>query len=324
MKIIDLNSEKLDNFLSKQDKSQFLQSWQWGDFQEDEGNKIFRLGIEKRDQLVAVATLVKKKIFARWFYFYCPRGPVIDYKIQDQEAIIEIEKFIFCEIEKISKKEKCIFVRFEPNMKLKMDHPSITRTLDIQPSKTVILDLIKTEDELLKEAHQKTRYNIRLAEKKGVLVRLAEKSEFKKFWELLELTGNRDDFRLHQEKHYQKMLELPMIKMYFSEYAGKVLAASIVAFFGDTATYVHGASSNKDRNLMAPYLLQWKVIQSTKQAGYKYYDFFGVDEQKWPGVTRFKKGFKSDVFEHVGTFDLIFDSLWYLWYGILRRARRWF
>jgi lipid II:glycine glycyltransferase (peptidoglycan interpeptide bridge formation enzyme) len=198
----------------------------------------------------------------------------------------------------------------------------IRRSLDVQVSKTIILDLSKTEDKLLKEMHQKTRYNIRLAEKKGVKIREAAEGEFEKFWELMSQTVNRDGFRLHEKDYYEKMIEVDGVKLFLGEAENKILCSGIFSFFGDTAVYLHGASSNENRELMAPHILQWELARRAKALGFKYYDFFGVDEKKWPGVTRFKRGFGGKEVNYPGTFDVIFDIFKYDGYKVLRFVRR--
>jgi lipid II:glycine glycyltransferase (peptidoglycan interpeptide bridge formation enzyme) len=112
------------------------------------------------------------------------------------------------------------------------------------------------------------------------------------------------------------------IKLFLAKHDGKVIAGNIVAFFGDTVTYMHGASSNEFRNLMAPYALQWHCIKLAKQSGYKYYDFYGISDDKWPGVTRFKRGFGGKELEYPGTWDAVFDGVKYKIYGLLRKIRR--
>jgi len=118
------------------------------------------------------------------------------------------------------------------------------------------------------------------------------------------------------------MSEELKIKLYFAEYNNKVIASNIMTFFGDMVTYVHGSSSDQDRNVMAPYLLQWTIIQQAKNLGYKHYDFYGIDETKWPGVTRFKRGFGGTEINYPGTFDVIFNSFLYKSYQVLRWLRR--
>jgi lipid II:glycine glycyltransferase (peptidoglycan interpeptide bridge formation enzyme) len=243
------------------------------------------------------------------------------------------------EIKKIAAKAKVIFLRIEPRkIDIRNTKYQIRNTIDIQPSKTIMLDLSKSEEVLLATMHQKTRYNIRLAEKKGVTInnspleRGAEPGEagcvkvdgFEDFWRLMEKTSGRDGFTSHQKDYYEKLLQTApeKFKLFTAVYQDKIIAAGIFSFFGDTTTYLFGASDNEQRGVMAPYLLQWEIIKKAKAAGCKYYDFFGVDEKKWPGVTRFKHGFSGEEIKYPGTFDVIFNKPSYQIYKILRTTRR--
>jgi lipid II:glycine glycyltransferase (peptidoglycan interpeptide bridge formation enzyme) len=138
----------------------------------------------------------------------------------------------------------------------------------------------------------------------------------------MEETRERDGFHLHGRAYYEAMIGQKMVLLYFAELDGKVIAASIVTHYGDMATYVHGGSSNDNRDVMAPYLLQWTAILDAQKAELKYYDFYGVDETKWPGVTRFKMGFNPRVYEYPGTHDLVYNQAWYNVYKWLRNLRR--
>lgn len=325
MKLIEFNNRlDFDRFINTEPKSQFLQSWQWGEFQKVCGYKIWRLGIEEDGEIVAAATLLGKAVLVGRSYFFCPRGPVVQLRITNLELRIKVFDFLFKEIEKIAKCENAIFLRFEPQFQVSSFRFQVSKTIDIQPAKTLILDLSKSEEEILADMHQKTRYNIRLAEKKGVIVREATINEFDNFWKLAEQTGERDGFRLHSRGYYLSMLKNnpDFIKLFFAELDEEILTANIVSFFGDTVTYVHGASNNKFREVMAPYALQWYSIKLAKKLRFKYYDFFGIDEKKWPGVTRFKKGFGGEEVDYPGTFDAVFNKRWYNGYKLLRWIRR--
>ncbi|MBI2459863.1 MAG: peptidoglycan bridge formation glycyltransferase FemA/FemB family protein [Parcubacteria group bacterium] len=322
MQIINLTDEKqLNDFVGREEHSQFLQSWQWGEFQQEVSGIIWRIGVEVDGQLVASAKLVKKQLPMGRSYFYCGRGPV---GITNYE--LRITNYLFEEIEKIAKQESVMFLRFEPAFKIQNSKFKIIQTIDVQPSQTLILDLSRSEEELLKQMHQKTRYNIRLAEKKGVKIVAAGIGRFEEFWQLLVSTGDRDEFNLHGRSYYQAMLKLDsdFVKLFFAEYQGKPLAGNLMVFFGDTATYIHGGSLAENRETMAPYALQWHNIKLAKQLGYKYYDFHGVDEIKWPGVTRFKIGFGGKIINYPGTFDLVYDAGWYNIYKMVRKVRRTF
>ena len=327
MKIVEIKDrERYNNFVKTQKHSQFLQSWEWGEFQKSAGNKVLRFGIEDEDKLVFVISLIKKSLPLGMNYFYAPR---IGIKYLSEDVLA----FLFKEIKKEAKNEKAMFLRFEPldNFKIQSRNymrDKIHKTIDIQPSKTLILDIFKSEDELLKQMHQKTRYNIKLAARKNVEVRVIKDIDkyFDEFWQLMAQTENRDGFRLHDKNYYLKMLKFnsKFIKLIAVFYQDKMLCANIVSFFGSLATYVHGASSSENRNLMAPYAMQWHTIKLAKEYGFKYYDFNGIDEQKWPGVTRFKKGFGGEEINYQGTYDLVFDSCKYNLYKLLRKIKRFF
>ncbi len=328
MKIIEItNKEQLDGFVGSQPHSQFLQSWEWGEFQKKVSGKVWRLGVEDGDGLAATAKIIKKSLPMGKNYFYCGRGPVLDeLRIKDYELRIEILKILFQEIEKIAKEEKVMFLRFDPLFKIENLNFKINQTIDVQPGQTLVLDLTKNEKDLLKEMHTKTRYNIRLAEKKGVKIIEGNSLRFEEFWSLLDQTSGRDKFSPHGRNYYKSMLELSsdFIKLFFAEYEGKAIAAGIFSFFGDSVTYLHGGSANELRNVMAPFLLQWHLIKLAKESGFKYYDFHGVSEEKWPGVTRFKKGFGGEEINYPGTFDLTYDEGWYGIYKMVRKVRRTF
>lgn len=322
------NKEEYNKYIADQKYSQFSQSWEWGDFQTSVGFPIFRYGIRDNGKLIFATTVIKKSLPRGKAYFYLPR---VGIEFLKKEEV----NFFFLQIKEKAKKENIIFLRFEPCSDFQSSdfiNFRFIKTLDVQPSRTVILDLNRSEDEILKAMHQKTRYNIRLAKKKGVVVEELKKDNFEEFWELMRITGERDGFRLHGKEYYEKMIDLNHesrienyelnIKIFVARYEGKILAANIVSFFGDMVTYVHGASSNEHRNLMAPYLLQWEVIKKAKDIGFVYYDFHGIDEDKWPGVTRFKKGFRGEEIEYPGAFDLVFNKLWYNVYKIVRLLMR--
>jgi len=318
MKLIIPTKEQFDNFIARQAQSQFLQTWTWAEFQQSVGYEVRRLAVvDEQEACLATVTLISKTLFGGFTYWFCPRGPIIDCRLttDDSQSIFE---FIVANLKKIAREEKIIFFRFEPIFAFKSADFKIIRTLDLEPSQNSFLDLTLSQEKLLSAMHQKTRYNLRLAEKRGVRVVLANQTDFADWWQLLKITGQRDGFRLHSENYYQKMLALDFAKLYLAKQDGRVLAGILVVQFGDTATYVHGASANEGRSLMAPYLLQWTAIKDAKQAGLKYYDFYGVDKTKWPGVSRFKEGFGGQFIAYPGTFDLVFQRGYYKLYSMLR------
>jgi len=174
--------------------------------------------------------------------------------------------------------------------------------------------------------HQKTRYNIKVAQKHNIKIKQSD--DFNKVWPVFQKTSQRDKFSLHPKKYYLKMLKtVPEIKLFCAFKDNAIIAGNLVSAFGDTVTYLHGASDYNYRNLMAPNLLQWEVIKQAKDQSFKYYDFHGVapDDDKnhpWYGITRFKKGFGGNVKNYPGTFDFIYESGWYKIYKVFRKLNR--
>ena len=313
----------------------FLQSKTWEAFQQSAGNKTLRI-----DDVLAI----EKKLPLGKKYWYIPK-PNIKYQISNI-------KYFLDKVVEQAKKDNITFIRIEPlePLPLNLLYP-VKKVNDVQPAQTIILDLTQSEEKILAQMHPKTRYNIHLSQKKGVAIREADSSDFDEFWELMEKTTERDNFRPHDREYYRLMLErcgrngiaasLPsvaprpvrsnlsngasndmFVKLFFAEHENKVLAAGIFAFCDETVTYVHGASSSENRDVMAPYALHWQIIQMAKAQGYKKYDFFGISETKWPGVTRFKKGFGGKVVNYPGTFDIVFNKKWYRAYQWMRKLRR--
>jgi lipid II:glycine glycyltransferase (peptidoglycan interpeptide bridge formation enzyme) len=306
----------LDNQAQRLEHEQFLQSWQWAELQAQLGHTVLKLGVEAGGELEAVAFVIKHKILG-FKYWYCPKGPIL------REAHNKTTLgFLLSSIRQLAQKEGCIFLRFEPSLTPALPGFKIRQTIDVQPKQTLVLDLTKSEAELLADMKQKTRYNLHLAEKKGIEIK--ESNDLDAFWTIMKATKDRDNFRLHAKMHYAKLLnhDKKFIKLFIAYDQDKPIACALVNFANHTATYLHGGSLHEYRQLMAPYLLQWHCILAAKDLGYQHYDFYGVDEQKWPGVTRFKLGFGGQIVESPGTFDLIFNSLYYWLYNFLRKIRR--
>ena len=212
---------------------------------------------------------------------------------------------------------------------------------DIEPAQTLILDLNKGSEELLAEMHPKWRYNINLAQKKGVVIKKITSRDadfdeyFEKFYQLLDKgTAERQKIKHHPKDYYYKQLTISSkhlsAELFVAEYDKKAVAANIVVFFGNRATYVHGATDNEHRALMAPHLLQWRQICEAKGRCLSEYDFWGIANEysfnklktTWAGITRFKKGFGGREMNYIGYFDWPISKIWYLIYRVAQRIRR--
>jgi lipid II:glycine glycyltransferase (peptidoglycan interpeptide bridge formation enzyme) len=332
MKIILAKAENQkiwNDFVAASSYGSFLQSWEWGEFQESLGHQIFRLMILDKNQILGVVLLIKQPLFFGRFYLYAPFGPVLNIR----NLKFQIGQMLMATIKKIAKKEKAVFLRFEPKDSSDEKMPQdFIQTLDIQPSRTQILDLKKSPEELLAQMHPKTRYNIQLSSRRGVKVRESQDSkEAKIFYKLAQETGERNQFKIYPFDYYQKMVKIlgqaDLLKIFSAEYDQKTIAAILVIYFGKTAVYTHGASSSDDRNLMAPHLLQWKAILESMKRNCESYDFWGVappgDEQHpWAGISRFKRGFSGNDIKYMGCYDLPYRKIFYKTYQSLRKVRR--
>jgi peptidoglycan pentaglycine glycine transferase (the first glycine) len=179
----------------------------------------------------------------------------------------------------------------------------------------------------------KTRYNIKVAQKHGVLTRNIKhethNKDIEEFLRLVKVTAKRDGITPHPDDYYRKMFEtIPAenLKLYVAEYNNKIIASNIVIFYGNTATYLHGASDNEFRNVMSPYLLQWQAIKDAKKAGIMKYDFGGVKKSNnnaWSGITKFKTGFSPNIkaTEFPGSYDIVLDNLRYSSYRFIQALK---
>ena len=331
----------------------FLQTDTWGAYQEALGRKVFFIRGENWKAL-----LVRHDLPLGKNYLYCPKGPMAT-TTNDQRPTTNDPQLTTNDIEEfleramgIAKQERSMFLRWDPppgsSYQLSAISYKFVETRSVQPQHTLVVYLTKSEEELLRGMHEKTRYNIRLARRHGVEVRAAEPKDINAFLMLLVQTARRDNISLHPREHYRKLLEVtddprptthdqtklpsavvsrqssvPFTRLYVAEHQGKPLAAAIIIFYNDTVTYLHGASSSSNRNLMAPYLLHWHIMQEAKHMGYAAYDFWGINDNnpRWAGITRFKRGFGGEELHFPGSIDVVLNAPWYGLYRLLTRFR---
>ena len=278
----------------------FLQTREWAKFQSATGKKTLWVD--------GVLVLYSPIAFGL-SYAYVPRPQQLDKK--KLEAIITK-----------AKEDGCVFVRVDPIESLPVCKQSVIKVKDHQPAVTRIIDLIQSEEDLLSSMKSKTRYNVRLAKKKGVEIKKARGPwGIKKFIRLVDKTAKRHSFGLHSEDYYKEMIsslsgEEATAHLFVARYNKKSRAAALVLRHGNTATYLHGGSSEKDKNVMAPYLLHWTIMQWAKKHGCHYYDLWGVapegkKDHRLQGVSRFKEGFGGVVVEYPGTFEIPIRQFWY-------------
>jgi len=330
MIVREINNKKQWNDFAQ--SHSFLQSWEWGELQKDLNKKFWRLAVMNKKNILLLALLYKNDLsLFNLNYLYSPRGPVM---ASNSNEVFEI---FLKKIKEIAERENSIFFRIDPEWQ----SDNLIRQFnfrkwigEVQPKNTLILNLDKDESTLLSEMHPKTRYNIRLAERKGIKIKFSRsRDSFEKFWQLIEETSKRDKFKIHPKEYYWKILKASggKVSLALAEYKNKILAANMISFFGKTAVYMHGASSNQHRNLMAPYLVQWTSIKEAKRRGCKYYDFWGIApsdsaNHPWAGLTRFKKNFSlnNKGISFIGAWDLVFKEFWYFLYKVFKKIKKFF
>lgn len=286
----------------------FLQSKQWGDFQRSTGREVVFVD--------GVGWFVVNALPFGWKYAFCPKGPTGNVSVETLRSVAD--------------KLGVVFLRVEPEFQSPTSN--FKKTFEVSPSHTLITDLTKSEDDLLSAMHEKTRYNVRLAERKGVTVSIGTVSigtdSIDDVWPLFEQTASRGQFRLHPKSYYQKMLASGVVFIATAKVGDQIVAANLMVDHAGTRTYLHGASGETHRNVMAPFLLHWELIKDAKRKGIAAYDWWGVapdgadESHPWNGITRFKLGFGGERLDSPGTFDFVARPLAYAIYRIVRAIRR--
>jgi len=331
---LELTNDKKNwnDFLLKNNGS-FLQSFEWAEFQKKNLKKIWLMRTKENGEVMAQFLVIKENFPLNFkSFFYLPLGPTFKLGISEEKKQ-EILKFFLVKIKEQTKKERCVFLKIEPLFPLPFPEnfsakPAFKR---MQPQKTLILNLENPEEEIFKNFHWKTGYNIKLAQRKGIEVEVFNKSNSDIalysdiFYNLVFKTGKRQDFGLYPKEYYQNLLDIYSddfkSELFLAKFQGKFIAAAIAVFFGEKAATLHSGMDYQFRHLKAPYLLRWFQIQEAKKRGFKEYDFWGIDEKKWPGLTYFKKNFNGDEFIYPESKDLIFRKVWYFIYNFLRKFK---
>jgi peptidoglycan pentaglycine glycine transferase (the first glycine) len=306
-----------------------LQSFEWGEFKAKYGWKLTRLLFEEGSQVQAAASVLCRQL-PRFplRVMYVPKGPLLDY------GNGQLLSHVLASLEELARAQRAIFIKMDPDVRL--EESKVTETLrdrgwrssseQIQFRNTILIDLRQSEDDLLASMKAKTRYNVRLAARRGVRVRMGDPDDLALFYEMYAETSRRDDFIIRPFAYYHDawgaFVEADLACLFLAEYEGEPLAGLIAFRFGQRAWYMYGASTEKHRNLMPNHLLQWEAIRWAKGEGCTVYDLWGApdvlseDDPLW-GVHRFKEGFGGQFVRHIGAYDYPVSRLLYWFYTVL-------
>ncbi len=317
-----------------------MQSWEWGEFRQKMGIPVLRYGLFQNNKLLKAFQITLHQIpFTHQFVGYLPKGPLPDKELAEA-------------LDHIGKQHKCAFIKVEPDI-LAGDNPYVVYPAFLPSTKPLftkhnfLIDLTNSQDQLSQNLHSKARYNIKIAQKKGVTTKVeTSDAAFNAYLKLYFETTNRQHFFGHNQTYHRTVWEtlrqkdmarlliayLPEKKASFSEdelksstakseadayYQGKPLTAWLLINFKDTLYYPYGGSTTEHKEVMANNLVAWEAILLGQKMGLKTFDMWGAlgpnpdPEDPWIGFHTFKQRYGGKLVEYIGTYDLIFDQTLY-------------
>lgn len=334
--VTDRTLTEYEAFIASHHKGHFMQSSLWAK-QKSNWEWMAIVRRDDNDKIIgSLSMLIRKLPGIPSTLMYCCRGPVCD--LNDYDTILDLLQGA----KTIAESFRSYCIKLDPDI-----HSNRTDIRDllisagfklldsgkdfegIQPRYVFRLNIDgKTEEEMLAFFSSKTRYNIRLAQRKGVIVRQVDADGVDAFSDLMVETGVRDKFVTRPKSYFEDMLKSlgEHARLYMAYYEDIPIAGTLAIRFGDKVWYLYGASSNSYRNLMPNYLLQWNMIKWAIEEGCKVYDFRGVsgdlsEDNPLYGLYRFKRGFNGDFCEFLGEFDFVVNPLIYAAVAVGQKAR---
>jgi len=312
----NLTALSWDAMVAQDPRGHLLQTWAWGDLKSAFGWDAVRTAIVQDGSLVAGAQTLYRRL-GPFSVAYIPKGPAL---LEDDLAV---SNALWQALRAQARARHSAWIMCEPEWydqeagrKSWLASRGLGPThLTIQPRRTIVVDLAPSEDDLLAAMKPKWRYNIRLSMRRGVEVEQVGAGGIDAFFEMMRITGQRDEFGIHTKDYYRTALELFLAQsraaLFVATYEGRALAALMPFAFNGQAWYMYGASSNEHRELMPNHQLQWRAMRWAKDLGCTTYDLWGIPDAKpdnegepaeLSGVGRFKAGFGGRVVRYVGAY----------------------
>ena len=365
------DQQQWNEFLTSQPRGHLLQSYEWGELSQFLGARIYRLGALENGCMAGAMQLIVSSVpmpvpGLHFDWLYCARGPTVEHP--DSPALTALVEHAHA----IARKEHVVVLRLEPN--IADDDPEMESWIaayralgfqinpfSIHERRSWVLDIRPDAEQLLANFKTTWRQNVRIAERKGIIVREAvgagaerrggsgadeergslpppvveelasAHADFDAYYNLLQITSERDAFFIHSKDYHKEVLRRFAAEgdavLYLAEHEGEALAAKMLIRFGDWCWDMFGASSNSKRNLKATYLLQFRCIQWAKARGCSYFDFRAIPENLEPGeamwgVYEYKKGFGGFPRLHMPTQDYVYRPLIYTAWRKVVEVRR--
>ena len=342
---ISTDSAKWASILNSLPHSHLLQSWEWGEFKSRYSWTAHRWIWEYAEKTVAAAQVlirIERRAGLRAGIMYVPRGPLLDWT----DSALRLQ--VLSDLQDFARNAGVLLLKIDPEVPLGYGQPGTPVAADepagkqlvselasqgwresaiqIQFRNTVLLDITRPEDDILASFKQKTRYNIRLAGRRGVAVRLGSVADLPVLYRLYFNTSARDGFIIRDESYYldlwQSFIQAGQAQALIAEVDGTVIAGLLLFFHRERATYMHGMSDSTQREKMPNHLLQWEAMRLAKARGCSEYDFWGApdnfasSDSMW-GVWRFKSGFRGQVQRTLGAWDLPMRQPQYWIYNVV-------
>jgi len=324
-----------NSFAAQEPYFALLQTWEWGEFKERLGWKVYRIAIREQGRIIAGAQMLIRSLLSELASVaYIPRGPIGNWL----EAPIASQ--LLSELHRVARRHRAIFLKIEPPL---INDPAIDQTLQRhqfhpspytnQPRASLILDLQPSLDDILRKMRRRTRDLIRISAQKGVVIRIGSGDDLASFFKLMKITSQREHFPSRTRAYYeQEWLSFTGNKhniLLLATYQDQLLAAHIAYYFGAHAASFHGCSIIDHEKLHPNYLLYWEAIKWAKEQGCRSYDLWGIPDEVgqassngagvpisdrtdglW-GVYRFKSGFSKNIAYFIGAYDYLYSPLLY-------------
>ena len=328
---IDKKSE-WESFIATHPEANFLHSWGWGEFLQKINHKIVRIGFFNQDKLVGAVLFIVEDA-RRGRYGVVPGGPIIDWSNKN------LVQSVFEKIRQLGEANKCVFVRVRPQIISNSKEADYFKEfgfksapMHLHAELTWQLDLAQTEDEILAGMRKNTRYEIRQAQKKGIVVkRSQDPASIDRFYEIQLETAQRHGFvpfsKTYLKEQFKVFAASDNVVLFEAYKDDQLLSQAYIIFYGEEAAYHFGTSTDENRNLPGAYALQWEAIKEAKERGMKRYNFWGVTEvdqtkHRFYGVSVFKRGFGGEEVSYLHAQDLVINKGRYLINSLVEHVRK--
>lgn len=332
--IKDNRKDEWNAFVSQKPFFSLLQSWEWGEFKQRLGWKVYRIAVEKQGQLISAAQLLIKSM-GRGLpgMAYIPRGPLIDWEDR------EMTSALLDALHSIARKHRAICLRIEPPLFHTAENHSVLQIYGFQsanhtnqPRCSMIVHLPVDMEELLKNLPTSTRRNIRNSQRKGASIETGTAKDLSTFYRIMEITGNRSCFPIRSPSYYElewhTFNPLGQSQLFLSRYKGITIGARMCFYFGKHAATFHTGNLTEYRDLKAGYLMMWTALCWARSHGCRTFDLWGIPDEVgelttqgepipegkrgglW-GVYYFKRAFRGELIYYVGAYDYVYSPLLY-------------